>query len=248
MKHLRFFLVNFLVCFFLFLSVPSAHAALLTLNLEGQAVWNVLSFDSEFNPGIPNSRSLEVKNLAQTSTPSPDATIYLQPTGDRIQLTVESSEGKREADVTDYHQNIIEIEQISAPQTVNISSQGTDFLIQQNGISAQTAFPIQINAQRRELSLKTPSGLKYLSIFPHEAVENALKANLINRLENEGLIFLAETERGELQYQISGLRVIEIFNLFHYSIPVMASISASTGQVLEVQQPIWFSVLGFLFA
>lgn len=248
MKYHKIISIFSLACFILFFSHSPAHAALLTLTLEGQTVWNVLSFDSEFSPDVPNYQSLEVKNLAQASNPSPDATIYLQQAGDRVQLTVESSEGKREADVTDYHQNIIEIEQVSQPQTVNISTQDNDFFINQNGVSAQTAFPIQINAQRRELSIKTRSGLKYLSVLPYDAVENTLKANLINRLEGNGVILLAENERGELQYQISGLRVIEILNLFHYSIPVMASVSASTGQVLNVKQPIWFSVLGFLFA
>jgi hypothetical protein len=228
--------------------VPTTHAALVTITQNNTLIWSVLSFDSELSPDIPAHSSLKVKSISQAPQASPDATIYLQRQGDKTQLTVESLEGKREADISNFHEDIIEIEQTPQTQTINISAQGNDFLINQNGISARTSFPIQINAQRRELSVETTSGLKYVSILPYEAVENTLRANLINRLEADGIITLSENERGELEYRISGSRVIEVLNLVEYSIPVSTSISASTGQILNVDQPTWFSILGFLFA
>lgn len=243
-------LVFFIFLFFFLLSAcltPTHAGALLSIAPDGQITWQVLAFSDELNLAIPNYSSLEVESLALSSTPSPPTTVYLQKNVDHIELTVESGNVQQAADVTNFSEDIIEIKQTLEPQTVRISAKDGTFSIAQNGVSAQADFPIQVSADRRQISVETASGLKYLAVLPYQAVENALQANLINRLDSAGSVHLSESSSGELEYQISGARVIDVLNIIQHRIPVQASISASTGQVLHVDQPLWFSVLSFLF-
>jgi hypothetical protein len=242
----KVFLLSFLVFGLFVLSSTQASAAILVIDKNGEITWNVLSSESDLTLGIPERSSLEVKKLPGNISPSPSAVVSLTKNGDKVQLKVVSDDGEREMDVSKLQEDVIEIEEVGATNKVKILASNDQFLISQSSISAATAFPIQIDTKDRELSVQTPSGLRYLSILPYEAVENTVKANVLNRLEPDGRIQLLENDQGELEYKITGSRVLELFNIFKITVPVEASISASTGRILTVQEPTWFKIFGFL--
>ncbi len=243
MKRILLFL-TFILCLFIFPS--EVEASLVTVNKDGEIVWNVLAYEKDISLQIPTRDSLKVDTLTPAPNPSPEATISLKKEGEKVELQVSSNEGDKKVDVTSFQENIVEIEERPEAQKVQIALVNGDFLISQKGISARTTFPIFINAKKKELSVQTSSGLRYLTILPFEAVENVVKANLLSRLEPQGEITLSENTQGELAYEIAGKKIIKPLDLFEFSIPIKASISASNGQILNKEGPLWFKIFGFL--
>ena len=229
------------------LIIPSAsRASLLIKTKTGMIYWNVLSREDELAFGLPKRESLEVTNVLENPILSSDSKISLLRSSDKIILRVESNGVKKQIDVSNYGDEIVEIEERGEPQTIRISALPEGFSISQKGITAVTGYSISIEAERQELSVETGSGLHYISVFPFDAVANVVKANIINRLDPQGRVTLSEEDVGEISYVIEGERVIKLFNIFSFDVPVITKVSASTGQVLKVDQPIWLSFFGFI--
>lgn len=220
----------------IFIELPSlALASLVTINKNGETIWKVLSSQDEVSLGVKRN-SLEVKEVA--SDIAEDTRIAIKREDGKIYLN--------EFDVTNWQEDLVEIEERGETKRAVIGVQGTQFTIEQNGILALTDFPIVIDPKANELSLITPSGSIFLSVLPTEAVESALRSRFINRLP-EKKIFLKEEEVGTLAYTVNGEKVLDIFGILEYKIPVTARVSASTGEILGVQGPEWFKIFGFLF-
>jgi len=231
------------------LAVPEkVDAALLTVSDTEGAVWNVLSYEDELRFDIPDRESLEFKNLASNPTPDPNAEVYLKRIDDRVQLSVVSGSGQVDQDVTDFSQDLVEIEEKDQPKKVVIINLDGGFGISQRGILAKTDYAINIDAGSRKLSVEAPSGLRYVAILPYDALLNLLRAKIIDRMDPEKQIVLSEGEKGEIGYLIPGHKVIDLFNLIDLPVAVVTTVSASTGEVLHVDQPVWLGILSFLFA
>lgn len=235
-------IVSFLI---FFLTSPLVHASLVTIDKEGRVIVKVLSVEDSIELEIPRREFLEVKNIV-AETPDPDAKISLAKEDGRVQLNVSTSSGYKSLDVTNYKDDIVEIEERPAVERLTISILADKFTIEQAGVVAETDYEINIDPQTAGLTLETPTGFRYLSILPRQATEVVLRSRYINRIEGQGKLVISEEGR-ELLYKVSGERVINLFNIVEYSVPVSARVSASTGEVLSVEQPTWLRVLGFLF-
>jgi len=212
--------------FILLLSSSNANASLLVVKKDGEVTWNVLS-EEDTALGIPTHSYLEVKKAGEV-TPSSTSVITLSKKNDKISLFVDSGNEKRELDVTNWQEDLLEIEERAEVQKLKINlNEGT------------------IDSKSAELSLVTPSGERFVSIFPLEAVEAVLRTKLITKAVNPK-IEIVEKER-ELQYIISGEKVFNILGIYEYSIPITSYISASTGEILSVDSPTWFKYVKFLF-
>lgn len=231
--------------------VPSpVYAALITVNPQGQVIWNVLaSEDSNDSLKIQKPpQSLSVKNIHPVPDSPSDAQISLALENGRVNLTLTSSKGNSTTDVTSYKDEIIEIEETDAPKKIEISHKENSFVIKNQDISAITSFPITINSATRQILVTTPSGERFLAVLPGDAVINIFKANIVNKLSSKTKeINLTETDKGDLQYQIPGEKSVNLFNIHTLSIPVTASVSALTGEILSIDQPAWLRIFGFLF-
>jgi len=241
MKHISSF---FIAIFLFFLVVHQAEAALVVVGRDGGVVVNVLS--REIALGIERP-GIEVVNVSNREA-GEEESVFLSRDGERVSLSVFEGNEERVMDVTDYPKELIEIEKRSKPERIRIMNSENEFIISQKGIQARTGHSIFIDPVDNELSLETPSGRRYLAILPYEAVLGVVKANVLNRLNADGEIFLSEHVNGELLYTVNGERTFQVVNLFELSVPVEARVSASTGQVVGVEQPIWFKVFGFLFS
>lgn len=236
-----------LALFFLFLISTSglAYASLVTIDKEGKVTINVLSAEESIELEIPRKEFLEVKDIAK-GTPDPEAKISLAKIDGKIKLNVSTSSGEKSLDVTNYKEEIIEIEERSEVERVTISVKAGKFTIEQKGVVAETDFAISINPRTARLALITSSGHRFLSILPRQATEIVLRSKYINRIGRQDRLVISEQGR-ELSYEVAGDRVINLFNIFEYNVPVSAHISASTGEILSINQPTWLKVLGFLF-
>ena len=231
-----------LVC----ISPASAYASLVTIDPQGGIVFNVLSVEDTIELEIPRRDYLEVKDIAD-ETPDPNAKISLLKEDGKIKLQVSTESGDKSLDVTHYKDEVIEILERPESERLTIGVSDGKFIIEQRGVVAETEFAINIDPQTTGLTLETPSGLRFLSILPREATEAVLRSKFINRIGAEQRIYLEEEEGQDLAYLISGDKVINLFNIFEYSTPVKAKVSASTGEILSVEQPTWLKIIGFLF-
>lgn len=230
-------LIIFILAVFLFLQTTSAAvASLVVIDGQGEMIWKVLSLQDEITLGVKKN-SLEVKEVAGET--DEDQRIAIRRQDGKIYLN--------ELDVTTWPEALVEIEERGDTQKARIGVEGEQFTIEQNGIKALTDYPITVDPRANELSLTTPSGGIFLSVLPLEAVESALRSRFLNRLP-EKKIYLQEEEVGTLAYIINGEKVLDVLGVVEYSIPVTAQISASTGEVLNVDGPEWFKIFGFLFS
>jgi hypothetical protein len=242
-----FYLFTLIFLLFCFLTPPSVNAGLVLIDKQGEIVWRVLSSQDYIALGIPKRETIEVKELAEKTTPSSDAKISLKRSGEKVFLNVESEGEEKELDVTNYEEELVEIEERGESQTVRIGVLDEKFSIEQRGVIALTHFPINIDSKSAELSVVTPSGARFLSMLPYGAVESVLRARVINKLTEDRKINLSEGDRGELLYTISGFRLIDVFDILSYPVDVTVKVSASTGEIVNIDQPLWLKVFGFIF-
>ena len=205
----------------------------------------VLSAEESIGLEIPQSEFLEVKNIL-SETPDSNAKISLVKNEGKTTLNVTSSSGNKSLDITNYKDEILVVEERPEVQKLTFFVSGDKFTLVQRGVYAETDYQINIDPISAKLTLETPSGLRYLSVLPHQATDVVLKANFINRIDDEKRLTIRE-EGSELTYEVFGDKVFNIFNLFEYGVPVSAKVSASTGEILSIEGPTWLKVINFLF-
>lgn len=216
------------------------------INENGEVIWKVLSSTDSISLSIPQREYLEVTDVAVSFEITSDARISLEKEDGNINLSIDSSEGSRNLDVTNWQDDLIEVEERGETKKLTIRIVDGEFSIEQKGISVVTSFPINIDPKKNEISVQTPSGARFLSVLPVEAAESALRAKVMTRLTDEKAL-LVESDRGELVYVLSGEKILNFFNLLDYPVEVEASVSVLTGEIVHVEQPPWLIVLGFLF-
>jgi len=223
--------------FFFFIFAARAQAALVNLTEERQVVWNVLSAEDASGEFV----------VKKTLTGQEASKISLVKEGEQVLLFASSGGAERVADVTGYTREIVEVEHKEAPSVIKIYANEDSFQIDQGGVVAVTRFPIYIDTDSREFSIRTNSGEHFLSVLPREVFNSLIRLKVITSLGGDGSFEITEGGLGELSYVVKGKRKIEVLNIAEFDVPVTASVSAATGQLIKINQPVWLSVLGFMF-
>jgi hypothetical protein len=239
-KLLASVLFSFLVLGF---SVSSTSASMLLLKKDGTVQWQILASE---DTASPKHSSLEIKQLALGQAHSSETSINLTRIDGEVKLSVTGGGENKSLDVTKVGGDLVEIEERPQARVVKIGIEDGKFSIRQESTIAVTDFPINVDSKSAMLSVVTPTGSRYLAFLPGDATESALRAKTLSKVDDT--IVLSEGENGELSYQISGQRTINLFNLMNLDVPVKASVSATTGEILTRDEPMWFRVLGFMFS
>jgi hypothetical protein len=211
--------------------------AIVVITNQNTLEWTVLGETSQEPPQLKINLTQAIADLTQK--------VNLSKQDDKIKLEVTTGETKKEVDVTELAEDVIEIEQSQEAKKVKIGSVGDKFIISQNDTDALTSFPISINPNGKHVTVDTPTGQKYLGIFPDDVFDTLSKTGVLDNLE--GNIELAEGEQGQLEYILNGEKVLNLFNLLNVTAPVNVKVSALDGQVLETDSPAWYKVLGFIW-
>ena len=223
-------LFYFTLVFAFFLFPKTANAGLVVVKQSGEVIVNVLSVQD--GEGVEMTEEpLETLNLS-------DTLISLSTKDERSYLSLGLPEGDRVLDVTDYGDDILEVEGETARQKLTISKKENKFSILQDGLTVITDFEITIDPGGKKLLVATPTGKKYLLVFPQEAALSLLRSNLVTKIEKEKEINMSESE-GDLAYEIVGKKFFEFFGVFGFDVDVATLVSATNGQVLSVTSPGW---------
>lgn len=234
---MRFFLkvcVCLILLAVLLLNSGSAYAALLTFTDDGEVYWNVL--------GVEDDSTLEVKKVADQLVAGSPSSVSLSNNGDSVYLSY-GPDGKK-VDVTDYKDNIVELEE-KGSRKLGIKATEDGFSLSEQGVIAETSFPIKVNSPENKLAVSTSTGERFLGMLPYDAVAQLIRTKIISSVKGEK-ISLVENQEGEVAYVVEGEKQIALFNIINIKVPIRVEISAISGTVLEVKEPLWYSVVDFL--
>jgi len=229
------------VLFFAF--VKEAKASIVTIEKTGGVTVNVLS--AEDSSAALQSESLTVSS-SSVEMGNADVPISLLRKDGKYLLSVQGKNGEQTFDVTSYKDRILEIEERPQTRKISISLSDNQFVIEQSGVRAKTFYQINVEPQNSRITILTPSGYKFLSVLPGEAVNGLYNSNTITMLGVDRSIEISEDEKGNLYYGISGFKRVGIKDLYSFDAPVSAKISAVNGEVMEINQPVWLKIL-YLF-
>jgi hypothetical protein len=240
----KIFLISTTLALILFFLAPKgASASLATVDKEGNVIINVLSeADSSENPGSTFEVVGGTPEVKYTN-----ANIALTKNSNKLSLSILSSNGGKDFDITDYKDPVLEIEERPAVEKISIAVANGAFLITQGDINAQTDYQIQVDPKKGKLALETPTGYKYLSVLPRQAASVLLRAKLATKIMPEDNSYIYEDSEGNLYYELTGTKVIPILNVYDYQFNVRARISATTGEIISIDEPTWYKFLNFLF-
>lgn len=207
---------------------------------------NVLSAEDSIELEIPQKEFLEVKDVA-TGALGENVSVSLVKADGKLSLNVLSDLGEKSLDVTNFSDDLVEIERRPQVQRLVIKVDNGKFAISQGGLTAETDYEIKINPKNAGLTLTTPSGLRFLSVLPKDAANSMFRSKLIDRIAAGNKMLIKEEVGEELAYEVEGIKVINLFNIYDYELPVKAKVSATTGQIAQIVEPTWMKYLGFLF-
>jgi hypothetical protein len=217
----------------------SAKASIITINNKGEVVLNVLA--SEIALGTPQKQTIEVNKVAN-NLPSNQQLVLKKDNG-KVSL---SSGSNTALDVTNWKDDLIDIEQRGEVSRVSISLDNGSFLINQQGVSATTDYPIKIDPQENKIMVETAQGNKFLAVLPFDAAQSALRTKAITKVSNQP--FLLSEEDSNLSYTVSGDKELNLFHIYNLKIPVQAKISASTGEVYSTNEPVWLKIVSYFLS
>src|SRR4030042_2676139 len=227
------------------LNLRDVHASLVTVNKAGDVVLNVLS-EEDSSVTDYQAGTIEVVGGA-TEVKYSNAKIALTKNKGKLSLSVLSSNGGKDFDITNYKDSVLEIEERPAVEKYTISVNNGTFLITQGNINAETDYQIQVDPKKGNLALETPSGYKFLSILPKQAASVLLRAKLATTITQDERSYILEDEKGNLYYDLPAKNIIPIFNIYNYEFGVRAKVSATTGEIISIDEPTWNRFFTFLF-
>ena len=185
--------------------------------------------------------------LAAMLIVQPDGTVVSKVLGDST-LQVKSTSGEiayTNGKIEVQKGDTVEVAARANSNDLKIGTNGNQFTIEENGIVANTSFPITIDPVKNELTVTTNSGSRLLSILPFEATVVLTRGKFIDNIK-DNQISLSEDSNGLLQYSINGVRNINIFNVAKVSGDVSSNVSASNGEIIKVNEPVWLRLLGVI--
>lgn len=230
----------FCASFALFFLRSEAKASIVNVSKEGEIVWQVLS---EKDSVLREEKDFDVKETSQNV--SKTSNIALKNVEGTPTLVVEDKGIKKEINLKDYSENIVEIQERPNIQKLSINVKDGKFNLIQKDLTVKTDYEIIINPDDAKVSVKTLQGEYYLSVLPFSAVQSLFRGKFLDDLDKENINLTEDQEK--LTYVVKGERQVNIFDLYIYQIPVTAYVSASTGEVLKYDAPIWWKTISFLF-
>ncbi len=233
----------FLLSLILFLfSSPSVFASsLVRIDSNGNVVVNVLSAQSQLALDLPAGGILEIKRIANRMPKGSE--IVLKKEGEKYNLYFGESGS---LDITNWKESVVQMEEKEENKKAEVVLENGEFALVQAGIKANIPFPIKINPKQKRFQVETPYGDKYLAVLPLEAALISLRSKSLSKLDETPLELTEENK--DIVYRIFGKKTVNIFNFYSLDTNVVAKVSASTGEVVAVDEPLWLKVLSIFLA
>ncbi len=143
---------------------------------------------------------------------------------------------------------------------IKVATEGGKLLVVRNNIGALSNFPLSVDLNTNQLIASTSAGTRVLTVLPDQAVQNMLAANVISRLGPKAITEAARTGQATTVssiiqlglrnnipvYEILGIRDFRLLGFIPISLPVTAVVSAETGDLVNVDQPLTTTIVDLL--
>ncbi len=193
----------------------------------------------------------------RTDVVSQGTKVRIQREGDRFVIKAENEAGDQQELAAD---EIIKIDERLEQDRLKIATESGRLVISRNATFALTDLPISIDLETNELKVTTPAGERVVAILPDQAVQNMLAANVFDRLNHQTIVdeatsgaltSVAEAIRlGEKNgipiYEIRGLRDQRLLGFIPVTTAVNTTVSAATGEVLDVEQSLLDKIIDLI--
>lgn len=239
---MRVKLVLLFTLMFFFASVEVAGAqTLLKVDPKGGVTLNVLSASDSLSLNIPKSEPIEIKKITDIFADT-TSKIKLTQVDGKYSLTLTNPTETKELNVTGWKEDLVEIEKRGDVESVKIFIKDGKFSIEQKGVKVVTDYSISVNPETAEITVSAPSGERKIAVLPSEALMALLRAKIVTTLSpNANLV---EESGKDLTYNAVGTKVVNLFNVYDLPIEINAKVSASTGEIVFTDEPVWVKVLG----
>ncbi len=124
---------------------------------------------------------------------------------------------------------------------VIIRAVGDDFVLTRKGAGVKVNYPLTVDNETGDISVKTPIGEVTLKAMPDTIVQTVRDRNGLDVVESVDLV----SDNG-LQYVVSGKRQEKLLGLFDVEIPLEVKFDAATGTFRSVEQGFWSKALDLL--
>ena len=152
----------------------------MTVGKTGEVTINVLSAEDS-SGDVPSSESVKISK-SSVEMGEADMPISLFRKDGKYLLNITGKNGEKSFDVTNYQDKILEIEERPSVRKIAIGLSENQFVIEQAGIKARTLYQINIEPQKSRITILTPTGYKFLTMMPRDAVDVLLKSKSITSL------------------------------------------------------------------
>ncbi len=235
MKYLSLLLIS---SFIFIISTSSVSASLLSISKDGKMNLKVL--------GEQTDAKVDITKVAVANTNSSDKVFFTRNDGG-VNMKIVTSSGEENLEVTDFGEDLVEIAERPNTQKMTIGVEGGVYTLTQGDIKVVVNHDISIDPQTARLSLTTPQGIRYISIFPQEATGLLTRSKTLSQVKPDSEIVISEDLNGSLNYEIKGTKELNVLNIITLPVDVTGYVSTSTGDIVSVDQPVWLPVADYLF-
>lgn len=170
----------------------------------------------------------------------------------QLKITAKKEDGTEVA----LHENALEkINESLKEQGLSVSTASANkFAITSDKTEAETEFPLSIDPSTNTLAVTTPNGTKDVTILPNQAVTNVLDKNILTNVESKTSINATESAsatqtttltevNGQLVFAVNGVAKKNLLGVFPVGFAKTALVSATNGQVVQVNETILNRIL-----
>lgn len=195
----------------------------------------------------------ELENISVTPSPiKTEEREVKKKEAEKVEFKVENGKAKA---VKKAGETEVELEENEALEEVNEALKGKEveveatkagFTLTHKEAEAETELPISINPTTKALTVTTPAGEKEVTILPDEAVNHALREGALTQAEvhttkikgvNKATLELTELN-GEPVFKVKGVAQKKLLGLTPVIFPKTVVVSAITGAVERIEEPI----------
>lgn len=185
-----------------------------------------------------------VKKIEEKSKEEKQKNIERLKLSNRKSLEVSMASRSGEIDRTDETDIEMETEH-GVVSFKNNKDSGID--IEQDGVSAQTGLPLNIDPKTKIVSVDNNGDSLELNTLPGDALKSISNNRILDSSPSGSPDKLEiAVEDGKLVYRISDDKTEKMFGLFSVSISKEVTLSGDTGQVVVIKQSVLSKILDFL--
>lgn len=128
---------------------------------------------------------------------------------------------------------------------ITITSPGTSTLtIQQGPTQVTTTLPLQIDTLTHVLSVPSQNQSAAITVLPKEALQGIVNTGLLNTQQSSTAKIDLTKDTSGINYTVNAQKQGKILGVIPVKSGVQITLSAQTGKIVHVVQPLLFSILG----